>query len=153
MIETASIFDMEAWARGIMAFRQPDFVIGEGYLNRWFIVPRNELGNVYLHEFCRSDDDRAFHDHPWDSTSLILSGRYIEHTPEGSFMRQAGETHSRVATAMHRIELLPGERAITLFFTGPKLREWGFDCPQGWRHWRDFCAGENGEVVGRGCEP
>jgi quercetin dioxygenase-like cupin family protein len=142
---------MQEWARGVMASRPPDFVIGEGYLNRWHIIPRNDFGNVYLHDFGRSDDDRALHDHPWRNVSYVIEGRYIEHTPDGQITRNAGDVVTRLATAMHRIELFPGERATTLFFTGPKVREWGFDCPQGWRHWRDFTAGENGEIVGRGC--
>jgi hypothetical protein len=49
------------------------------------------------------------------------------------------------------LEILPGERAVSLFMTGPKVREWGFACPKGWVHWRDFTGGENGELVGRGC--
>lgn len=40
----------------------------------------------------------------------------------------------------------------TLFITGPRVREWGFLCTKGWRHWRDFTAGVNGERVGRGCD-
>lgn len=139
------------WADAIMAAREPDFVVGQNYMRRWWIVPRNAWSNVYLHDFGRSDDDRALHDHPWASTSFILRGRYREHTPEGAFERVAGDVVSRLAEALHRIELYPGERALTLFFTGPKVREWGFACPQGWVHWRDFTAGEHGESVGRGC--
>ena len=29
--------------------------------------------------------------------------------------------------------------------------EWGFHCPKGWVHWRDFTAGKDGEIVGKGC--
>lgn len=145
--------DMAAWAQGVMA-RAPDFIIGEPaapYLRRWWVVPRNESANVYLHEILRSDDDRALHDHPWPNTSMLISGRYVEHTPEGSWLRGPGWIGSRDATALHRLEILPGERAVSLFMTGPKVREWGFACPKGWVHWRDFTGGENGELVGRGC--
>lgn len=142
-----------AWAAAMME-RAPDFVIGPAdapYLRRWWVIPRNEACNVYLHEILRSDDDRALHDHPWANTSMLLDGRYVEHTPDGSFMRGAGWVGSREATAAHRLEILPGERALSLFITGPKVREWGFICPQGWTHWRDFTGGEHGELVGRGC--
>ena len=153
MIAYTSHEDMQAWARGKMQ-ALPDFVIGEEenpYLRRWWIVPRNEGCNTYLHEILRSDDDRALHDHPWDNTSMILIGRYVEHTPEGSFLREPGWIGSRAATDSHRLEVLPGERAVTLFFTGPKLREWGFHCPKGWVHWKDFTGGQNGEIIGAGC--
>jgi hypothetical protein len=149
----ATTADLAAWAESIMETR-PDFVIGDPanpYLRRWWIIPRNEGCNVYLHEILRSDDDRALHDHPWANTSMLLSGRYVEHTPDGSFMREAGWIGSREATALHRLEILPGEHAISLFMTGPKVREWGFACPNGWVHWRDFTGGENGELIGRGC--
>lgn len=148
----APLEGMQDWARGIMASRPPDFVIGDHYLCRWWVVPRNDMANVYLHEFRRSDDDRALHDHPWASTSCILFGRYIEHTPEGSFMREAGDVISREAEALHRVELCPGETAITLFITGPKVREWGFACPQGWRHWRDFVDARDKGQTGPGCD-
>lgn len=38
--------------------RPPDFVIGgqeRPYLRRWFVIPRNPIWNVYLHQFLRSD--------------------------------------------------------------------------------------------------
>lgn len=150
-VQDLSLIEMGHWADGLMRGRDPDFVIGENYLRRWWVIPRNEWQNVYLHDFGRSDDDRALHDHPWPNTSFLIRGRYIEHTPEGSFVRTAGDVVTRPATALHRIELYPGERALSLFLTGAKVREWGFACPQGWVHWRDFTAGEHGESVGRGC--
>jgi hypothetical protein len=152
-LQYATREEMAVWAALVME-REPDFIIGEidnPYLRRWWIVPRNEGCNVYLHEILRSDDDRALHDHPWPNTSMLLDGRYIEHTPDGSTLREAGWIGTREAIALHRLEILPGERAVSLFITGPKVREWGFACPNGWVHWRDFTGGENGEVVGRGC--
>ena len=52
------------------------------YLTRWHLIPRNRWFNLYLHKFVHGDDERALHDHPWPSASLILEGRYIEHTSE-----------------------------------------------------------------------
>jgi len=150
-ISYTDIGDMAAWARAKM-IHDPDFVIGEpAYLKRWWIVPRNEFQNVYLHHILRDDDDRALHDHPWDNVSLLLAGRYREITPEGAFVREPGSVVPRKATDSHRLELIDDKPVISLFFTGPKVREWGFHCPKGWVHWQDFTAGENGELVGRGC--
>jgi hypothetical protein len=153
MIRYSSLSDMQAWAADQMR-RAPDFVIGEPdapYMRRWWIVPRNEQQNVYLHEILRDDDDRALHDHPWANTSYLLIGSYREITPEGVFIRKAGDVVTRPAEALHRLEMIGGEPCVSLFFTGPKVREWGFDCPKGWVHWRDFTGGANGELVGRGC--
>lgn len=151
----ATLDDLQLWA-GEQMLRAPDFIIGpadQPYLRRWWIVPRNELCNVYLHEILRSDDDRALHDHPWANTSMLLWGGYTEHTPDGTFERRTGDVVTREATALHRLELAAGMRAaVSLFMTGPKVREWGFACPQGWRHWKDFTSPLDKGLIGRGCE-
>lgn len=154
-----------------VAERRPsDVVIGgveDPYLVRWWVIPRNPVFNIYLHLFLRSDDDRALHDHPWVNCSLLLEGRYAEHlvdlavtpdVPEGTTMvaiRTAGELVFRGPRAAHRIELIDGP-VWTLFVTGPRVREWGFHCPKGWKHWQDFTAfrstGDSGRV-GPGCDP
>lgn len=148
---SATLPDLAEWAGQVMELRQPDFVIGARYLERWYIVPRNGWCNIYLHRFNRSDDDRALHDHPWASTSFIIQGRYREHTPAGVFDRQAGDVVSRAADALHRVELYPGESCTTLFVTGPKVRDWGFACPQGWVPWQIFTDPNDSSQTGRGC--
>lgn len=153
--------------------RYPDFIIGEDdpYLLRWFIIPRNRLFNIYLHKFVRSDDDRALHDHPWlFNISILLKGSYVEHTPEGNeIVRKAGDIKGRWGKAPHRIELerkrqwykphlypyhMRKEIPVwTLFITGPKIREWGFYCPNGWRVWYEFVDSKaGGNKTGRGCD-
>ncbi len=149
----ATLPELRGWAELNMR-RDPDFVIGpvdNPYLRRWWIVPRNELCNVYLHEVLRSDDDRALHDHPWVNTSMILAGGYHEHTPDGVFWREPGWVGHREATALHRLVVPDGGRAITLFMTGPIVREWGFACPQGWVPWQEFTNPANPGEIGRGC--
>lgn len=146
--------EMRDWANAIMQSREPDFIIGPAdnpYLRRWWVIPRNEGCNVYLHEILRSDIDRALHDHPWPNTSMLIDGGYIEHTPDGAFERTAPWIGSRDAEALHRLEIADGGRAVTLFITGPKVREWGFACPNGWVHWRDFVDPNDSGQVGRGC--
>lgn len=150
---------------------RPDQVIGAPgnvYLKRWHLV-RHDGGNVYLHEFHRNDDDRALHDHPWAFSSFVLEGGYWEHSllyevtgrPEDQFKRRRvwygpGEWVRRPWPRWpHRVELPPGQRALTLVVTGPRVREWGFHCPGGWVHWRDFTKpGPDGpsQHTGRGCE-
>lgn len=151
MVFEADLPQMQRWAEGLMASRPPDFVIGDNYLRRWWVIPRNPFCNVYLHEILKSDDDRALHDHPWSNISALLMGGYWEHTPEGKLFRYQGDVIERPAKALHRLEVLPGERAISLFITGPKVREWGFACSQGWVHWRDFVNSDDTGQVGRGC--
>lgn len=147
-------------AVAIMNSRWPDVVIGghdNPYLLRWYVVPRNPLFNIYLHQFLRSDDDRALHDHPWINASLLLDGSYTEHTIAAGgvhhqTVRKAGDVVLRGPKAAHRIELHAGP-CTTLFITGPRLRHWGFHCPErGWVHWRDFTDPADKGSVGKGCD-
>lgn len=150
VIPSATLDGMQEWAASIMA-RDPDFIIGDNYLRRWWIVPRNPFCNVYLHEINNSDDDRALHDHPWANRSVIIAGTYVEHTPEGEFARRPGDVVEREAESLHRLVVIPGARVISLFMTGPVVREWGFACAKGWVHWRDFVDARDAGQVGRGC--
>jgi hypothetical protein len=131
--------------------REPDFVIGDHYMDRWWLIPRNKLANIYLHHIRHSDDDRALHDHPWWSISLCLRGRMKEMTTEGLRDVTAGDIVIRRATHAHRL-IIEDEDCWTLFITGPIVRQWGFHCPQGWRHWKEYVAPMEKGQIGRGCE-
>lgn len=169
------------WLQGALRpDRKPDVIIGgehDPYLWRWHLIPRNPVFNVYLHLFLRSDDDRALHDHPWWSLGVLLIGDYLEEVPAlhdedrvspqqaaalrltHHVHRKAGQVIFRRAASFHRVELLQDshgrEKPVwTLFMTGPRFREWGFACPKGFRHWREFTKQLPGGVseVGRGCD-
>lgn len=169
------------------AKRPPDFVIGgwdNPYLLRWWLMPWREwqerakaspkwwmraaarvvgmIPQVYLHNFRRSDDDRALHDHPWlFNASVLLRGYYWEHTPDApaaGHLRGPGDFVWRWLGAPHRVQLAePGDALAehevwTVFIVGPKVREWGFHCPRGWVHWRDFTAPDDKGGIGKGCD-
>lgn len=147
-------------AQKIIFRRQPDFLVGGAenpYLQRWWLIPRNPVFNIYLHQFLRDDDDRALHDHPWPSVSLSLGS-----LPLGEIYRTKDETDVtriihpsslvfRSASFAHRL-VVPIPGALTIFITGPRIREWGFLCPKGWRRWQEFTAAEDAGSTGRGCE-
>lgn len=151
-LDFADLSGMRAWAHEYMSLRDPDLVIGDDYLRRWWVIPRNPYRNIYLHYILHSDSDVALHDHPWENESVIIDGSYIEHTPEGQFVRQAGETILRPATALHRLEIPEGgQPVISLFLSGPKVRDWGFACPEGWRPWWEMMSPEGYGKLNRGC--
>lgn len=128
---------LASWAFRVMASHPPDLVIGasgeRAYLNRWYVTPWSgmyrdvpeerhtrwqslvrHLPNVYVHEFLRSDDDRALHDHPWLNLSVLVGGAYREHTvARGGVnrwrLRRAGTWSGvklRSPWSAHRVELL-----------------------------------------------
>jgi hypothetical protein len=110
----------------------------------------------------RDDEDRALHDHPWPSVSIVVRGGYYEITRghDGTFERRwygVGSIIFRRATYSHRVELARDAdghvvQCDTLFLTGPRLREWGFHCPRGWIPWQQFCATDQPGQIGKGCE-
>ena len=150
---------MNFWVKLFKPNRSPDFVVGTDgpYMNRWYLIRKNRWFNVYLHEIVHSDDDRALHDHPWRSLSVILQGGYAEVTPQpsgGTTTRfyWRGHVIYRKPTHTHRIEVFSGRVTVwTLFITGRKVREWGFHCPDGWRPWQSFADRVDTGKVGRGC--
>lgn len=137
----------------------------EGYMNRYWILPfrfdraerrkvdtgcysirpwRNPAGwllqrlgvAIRVHHILRSDDDRAFHDHPWSYLTIILRGGYVEVRPvfdkSGLYMGDSrkwygpGSVLWRPAKSWHRLEVPAGQTAWTLFITGPYRQKWGF---------------------------
>lgn len=152
----------------LVGARDPDEIINDivcgaevPYMLRWWVkekeTPTYDGTNIYLHCFLRSDYDRALHDHPRDSVSILLEGGYIEHMADGKRTRLEGDIVTRSADTPHRIELFKDRAystgdaflpAWSLFLVGPKKREWGFLCEEGWTHWTKFnaanCGGNNG---------
>lgn len=95
---------------------------------RWF--------KVCLHKLCRSDHDRALHDHPWDFFTMVLWRGYTEITLRGSFRRRPGFIGYRPATWTHRFVI--DKPAWTLVVMSPRKRQWGFHTPTGWCWWRKY---------------
>lgn len=139
--------------------RLPDVTIGDPmdpYMKRWWIIPRNPIFNIYLHQFLKSDTDEALHDHPWWNVSILLKGEYMEIVPECKTLRPlVGNLRGvlrrpfrpvfRRAKSPHRVMLFThGQNnnqpypVWSLFITGPVTRKWGFYCPKGWVYWKDF---------------
>jgi hypothetical protein len=147
---------LRQWAKGWLS-GGPHFIIGPRYLLRWYVIPRNPWLNVYLHQFLHDDEDRALHDHPWWFVSWMLRGGYYELTQKNCHVRGWLSLAYRPAIHAHRVVLpktLSGDPvpAWTLVVTGRVVRDWGFYCPQGWRHWKEFTAKDDYGQIGRGCD-
>lgn len=108
-----------------------------GYMFRWWLLPYScWRPSVRVHEIIASDDDRAFHDHPWWYFSIILRGGYWEVRPcyDASDLYEGdvrtwygpGSVIFRRAASWHRLEIPNGSTCTTLFTTGRYARRWGF---------------------------
>lgn len=124
---------------------------GRGLLmTRYYLTPRIFGIRLVLHQFHRSDNDRHYHDHPWNFISLILKGGYIEHFPfQGIPIEKvhcAGHIIKRPKEWRHWVELLHKphadgydfyivpeyEECWTLVLLYGQRRDWGFWTEQGW---------------------
>jgi hypothetical protein len=89
-----------------------------------------------VHCILRSDDARAFHDHPWPYLTIILKGGYYEVRPmydkSGLYLGDETKWHGpgsilfRPAKSWHRLVILEGQPAWTVFITGKYQQRWGF---------------------------
>ncbi len=96
------------------------------YMSRFYFFPERYDKRIRVHHIGRSDSAEALHDHPWQFVSIILRGRYIEHTPSGAAEFRAGDCLWRPIDTRHRIELFPGEDVWSLVITGPREQDWQF---------------------------
>jgi len=105
-------------------------VAGVRYMQRHYVA-RASGYSLRLHHLLVDDAGRDLHDHPWDYTTMLLTGGYREHTPDGVGEYRAPCLLSRRAEQLHRLELLDGPM-WTYVVTGPIRRRWGFQTELGW---------------------
>jgi hypothetical protein len=107
------------------------------YMTRYYLLggPEHKWFVLCLHQI-HVGDPTDLHDHPAAYFSLILTGGYLEQTPEGVFRRRPGHFRFRSSRSAHRLQLDPKVGSVhTLFIMGPRRRNWGFRAPSGWvRH-------------------
>lgn len=136
----------------VVAEHEPDLTLFTAevespiYMRRWWLrrkLSDNGYGQegLYVHVF-ENDDPEELHNHPWASASLLLRGGPIfEDTREGTAVIEDRQIVLRPAAHRHRIRLRPGPvlhdqtvsriPAMTLFCTGKRVQEWGFEQPDG----------------------
>lgn len=106
------------------------------YMTRWLLLSTKWF-TIRLHLFRRSDND-VMHDHPWPFISILLWRGYFEETPKGKRWYIPGSILYRPAVWIHKVILKNNLPCLTLCVTGKKVREWGFHCPERWKHWKEF---------------
>lgn len=153
--------DLKLFCDIVGAIRKPDLIIapdGLPYLYRWHVIKEGGPAGVKLHIQVASDPERPLHNHPWDNTSVILAGGYREtlcwsegepdnHNTE-VFDRHKGDVIFRRAGQSHRLELpYDYPYTMTLFMTGPRVRNWGFWYPTGFVPYEQVTVTKNGKSV------
>ena len=64
--------------------------------------------------------------------------------PKGKFWRKAGSMRFAGSKSHNPIELEPGVDVWTLFFVGPRVREWGFIKKNKWIHNETYLMSKKG---------
>lgn len=120
-----------------MGLPRDDLVIdGELYMRRYYLE-RTKQRSVRFHQIFLSDRGHDLHDHPWDFTSFVLSGRYVELNPLGQQEFAAPTVIHRSAESLHRL-VLPDGPVWTYVITGPVRRKWGFQTAGRWVPWDEY---------------
>lgn len=146
---------------------------GRIYLTRLTLF-RCPLFQVMLHWIKQPDQDRGLHDHPWSFFSIILHGEYYEteaqvcsfdgrfqrETRDGQFWLKDLRTRFvrlfnwKGLNKAHKITRIDPRGVVTLVFTGPKRKSWGFYeedfarrrigswVPVKYNHWLDYLETE-----------
>lgn len=122
------------------------------YLVRYYLFLRERKKfpfNITLHKILKSDEP-TLHDHPWSYATLILKGGYWEWIPNDTGVpvgvwRGPGHFRIRKPDDLHWLELEQDEHGKeipcwSLFFMGPKKKEWGFLKDQKWIHNETYLA-------------
>lgn len=137
------------------------------YLERIVLHREGEHGaGTYLHLIWESDLDRDPHDHPFDFSSTIIHGGYVEESfdrycpacdlgswhdikacdkCQGQLVPRAmgrkpylsGDKNVMLAHNLHRLSLI-SKPTVTLVRRQAKIREWGFQTQEGWMPSREW---------------
>lgn len=94
------------------------------YFHKW-VLDVFGLFAIRLHLWHRSDDARAWHDHPFWFLTLVLRGSYADVSDAGRDVLRRGSIRFRPASHRHTVEILQPE-TLTLLITGPAKHRWSF---------------------------
>lgn len=122
---------VEAFAR---PWREEIYRNGVRYITR-YILARNRLFRIYVHQIHTPDPDPHPHCHPWEGVAIILRGGYIEQLGETIITATEGTivTRRHFAPAINRLrtDVYHRIRAVevgtwTVTFAGPRRGDWAF---------------------------
>lgn len=98
---------------------------GDVHFKRWEIL-KTPWGSIWLHAIYKADTDKHLHNHPWDFTSVVLKGSYIEQTTLGNKRQYPGKINVRNGAHYHKILEVESPVVYTLFFASKPKRQWGY---------------------------
>tara|TARA_B100001765_G_scaffold136837_1_gene86428 strand:- start:208 stop:630 length:423 start_codon:yes stop_codon:yes gene_type:complete len=93
------------------------------WMNRYYILFRHRPKwfpfNVIIHEMLDDDHGEGVHNHLCPYVTIVLKEGYWETLKDGKHWRSPGYVGFRSADNLHRVDLKPGTKPLTLFIPGP----------------------------------
>ena len=101
----------------------PEFSKAKPWMKRYYLLFRHRPKwfpfNILIHEILDNDHGEGVHSHLCPYITVILKGGYWETLKEGKYWRAPGYIGFRSANTLHRVDLEPNTRPLTLFIPGP----------------------------------
>ena len=101
----------------------PDYKNAKPWMNRYYLLFRNRPKwfpfNIIIHEMLDDDHGEGVHSHLCPYITLVLSAGYWETLKDGKHWRTPGYIGFRSANNLHRVDLKPNTKPLTLFIPGP----------------------------------
>ena len=101
----------------------PNYKDAKPWMNRYYLLFRRRPKwfpfNILLHEMLDDDHGEGVHSHLCPYITVILRGGYWETLKGGKYWRAPGYIGFRSANTLHRVDLEPNTKPLTLFIPGP----------------------------------
>jgi hypothetical protein len=93
------------------------------WMNRYYLLFRNRPKwfpfNILIHEMLDNDHGEGVHSHLCPYMTIVLRSGYWETLKDGKHWRAPGYIGFRSANNLHRVDLKPNTKPLTLFIPGP----------------------------------
>ena len=117
------------WVFNVMELRNR--TTGKLHFRRWRVIDTAQW-RFFVHEIYEADADKHRHNHPWDFTSWVIWGGYVEQTEDGEHVVLRGTVNRKSRDKFHKVlRLIRGGPSISLFVARGDYVPWGYMTEQG----------------------
>ena len=101
----------------------PQYIKAKPWMERYYVLFKNRPKwfpfNIIIHRMLDDDHGEGVHSHLCPYVTLVLRAGYWETLKDGKHWRTPGYIGFRSANNLHRVDLKPNTKPLTLFIPGP----------------------------------
>ena len=101
----------------------PEYHKAKPWMYRYYVLFKNRPKwfpfNIIIHEMLDDDHGEGVHNHMCPYITIVLRDGYWETLNDGKHWRSPGYIGFRSADNLHRVDLKPGTKPLTIFIPGP----------------------------------